>query len=164
MRRARSSQTRDAAMPTAHRPSNITDARFASSPPANWSTPLNKKTAKEKAGQIAEGLTTLDLVILHELGYMPLSASCGALLLRLLSKLYERSNVVVITNLSLSRWAMVFGDVKMAICLSDRLTHRHHILETGNDSFRVKTIQPLQPAKKDGKRHASGPSMRQNSY
>uniref|UniRef100_UPI003CED55FC ATP-binding protein n=1 Tax=Brevundimonas sp. TWP1-2-1b1 TaxID=2804646 RepID=UPI003CED55FC len=56
---------------------------------------LEQEKAKGKAGQLAEGLTKLDLVILDELGYLPFSASGGALLFHLLSKLYERTSVVI---------------------------------------------------------------------
>ena len=66
------------------------------------------------------------------------------------------------TNLSFSEWATVFGDAKMTTALLDRLTHRSHVLETGNDGFRFKTSSAAAPKKRQGGKPCLDPSMTRN--
>lgn len=79
----------------------------------------------------------LDLLILDELGYVPASKKGAELLFDVISHAYERTSILITTNLPFEQWTEVFGCERMTGAALDRLTHRSHILEAQGESYRL---------------------------
>lgn len=92
-------------------------------------------------GRLERELTTLAknrLLAIDELGYLPIDSEGGRLLFQVITNSYEKSSLIITTNLEFSRWGTIFGDDNMAAAIIDRLVHHGRLLQFRGDSYRVK--------------------------
>ncbi len=89
----------------------------------------------------------LDLLCLDELGYVHLDPRGAELLFQVITEREERASVAVASNASFSEWGATFTDPRLAAAVVDRLTFRAHIIETGTDSYRLRTSRSKRPTK-----------------
>lgn len=87
--------------------------------------------------RLKKQLTAHKLLIIDELGYVPLSPTGAELLFEVFSERYERGSTIVTSNLPFDEWTSVFGSERLTGALLDRLTHHVHILEMNGDSYRL---------------------------
>ena len=83
-------------------------------------------------------LSKLDLLVLDELGYVPASKIGAELLFDIISTAYERTSIIVTTNLPFENWTEVLGSERLTGAVLDRLTHRCHIIEMNGESYRLR--------------------------
>ncbi|MGB7264861.1 MAG: IS21-like element helper ATPase IstB, partial [Terracidiphilus sp.] len=83
-------------------------------------------------------LTAHELLIIDELGYVPLSKTGAELLFETISQRYERASTLITSNLPFDEWTEIFGSERLTGALLDRITHHVHILEMNADSYRLK--------------------------
>jgi hypothetical protein len=93
---------------------------------------------ERRLGRFVKQLGRLDLLVLDELGYVPFSKTGAELLYEVVSQSYERTSLIVTTNLPFEAWVEVMGSERLTGAMLDRLTHRVHILEANGESFRLR--------------------------
>jgi DNA replication protein DnaC len=101
-------------------------------------TQLLEAREERVLSRLKSQLAKLDLLVLDELGYVPASKVGAELLFDVISTAYERSSVIVTTNLPFEEWKEVLGSERLTGATLDRLTHRCSIVETGRESYRLK--------------------------
>lgn len=108
-------------------------------------------------GQLAK----CDLLVLDELGYVPASKVGAELLFDVISTAYERTSLVITTNLPFESWTEVLGSERLTGATLDRLTHRCRIIETKGESYRLKeaTARRRRPTRSSGEAQGYGPEV-----
>jgi DNA replication protein DnaC len=91
--------------------------------------------------RMKKSLATLNVLVLDELGYVPASKAGSELFFDVISQAYERTSVIVTTNLPFQQWTEVLGNARLTGAVLDRLTHRCHILEASGESYRLRTAR-----------------------
>ncbi len=100
-------------------------------------TQLMEAREERELGRLKKQLSRLDLLVLDELGYVPASKLGAELLFDVISTAYERTSLIVTTNLPFENWVEVLGSERLTGATLDRLTHRCHILECNGQSYRL---------------------------
>ena len=101
-------------------------------------THLLERREERSLERMLKQLERHDLIILDELGYVPFSKAGAELLFEVVSRAYERTSLIVTTNLPFEAWTEVLGSERLTGALLDRLTHRVHIMEANGESYRLK--------------------------
>ena len=101
-------------------------------------TQLLEAREQRQLQRMLQQLERHDLLVLDELGYVPCSKAGAELLFEVISRAYERTSLIVTTNLPFENWTEVCGSERLTGAILDRLTHRVHILEANGQSYRLR--------------------------
>lgn len=104
-------------------------------------TQLLEAREEKQLLRMKKSLSLLDVLILDELGYVPASKSGSELFFDVVSQAYERTSVIVTTNLPFEQWPEILGSARLTGAVLDRLTHRCHILEASGESYRLRSAR-----------------------
>jgi DNA replication protein DnaC len=100
-------------------------------------TQLLEQRENRTLQRLQKQLERQDLILLDELGYVPFTKAGAELLFDVVSRAYERTSLIVTTNLPFEQWTEVMGSERLTGAMLDRLTHRVHILEANGPSYRL---------------------------
>ncbi len=100
--------------------------------------------------RVVAGYGRLDLLCLDELGYVQIDPRGAELLFQIITEREERASIALASNLPFSEWGSVFPDPRLVAAIVDRITFNAHILETGTDSYRLRTSKTSARRKRAG--------------
>jgi DNA replication protein DnaC len=109
-------------------------------------TQLLEAREERVLSRLRSQLARLDVLVLDEFGYVPASQTGAELLFDVISTTYEKTSVIVTTNLPFDRWTEVLGNERLVGAALDRLTHRCHLLEATGESYRLREARRRQGA------------------
>ena len=98
---------------------------------------LQEKHRKGSVSGIMATLRKVELLVLDEVGFIPLHKEAAELLFQVVSECYEQKSLIITSNLEFSQWNTVFGDSKLTAALIDRLIHHSHIIVFSGPSHRL---------------------------
>ena len=104
----------------------------------NLVTQLLEKREQRQLERFQKQLEKQDLLILDELGYVPFTKAGAELLFEVVSRAYERTSLIITTNLPFAEWIEVTGNERLTGAMLDRLTHKVHMIEANGESFRLR--------------------------
>jgi DNA replication protein DnaC len=99
---------------------------------------LIEAQSQKRLLQLEKQWMKANLIILDEVGFVPLSKTGAELLFQFCSSRYEKGSMIITSNLDFSNWTQIFKDEQMTAALADRLTHRAHIFAMNGESYRFK--------------------------
>lgn len=98
---------------------------------------LLEKLSRDQLGAFMKTLGRVQLIVLDEIGFIPLHRDAAELLFQVVAQCYERASIVVTSNLELSRWNTVLGETQLTTATIDRLVHHSHIVVFQGESYRL---------------------------
>ena len=110
-------------------------ARFFTA--ASLANLLLEKNSKGALNSFLAGLKKVELIVIDEIGFVPLHKDAAELLFQVISDCYERKSLIITSNLEFSQWNTVFGDDRLIAALIDRLIHHSHIVIFSGESYRL---------------------------
>ena len=116
---------------------------------AGLANELQEAQGSRELARVIGRYARTELLLCDELGYLALPDGAAELVFQVLSERHERGSLIVTTNLPFGEWTKVFPDPRLAKAVVDRLTHRAHIIDTGNESWRFRHGLERQGRKQD---------------